>query len=356
LDPPRDERLQLVLHELERRFGPWIVYRLRDARSTASSPSSASRSAISSGALSLDLATGVGGFPRGRIIEIVGPPGSGKSVLAFHLLANAQRQRGFVTLIDAAHRADFEQMARCGVNLADLFLVVPESMREALDVAALLVESGGLDALVVGPLGNLIGPAARDEWDAAQRIGRLNAVQTLSPTAVALLTDEGARETHGPLGRAIRHFASLRLRVSPRAPLLHPSGDILGLRVQVETIKNRLAPAQRRVMLDVRRDRGVHVEADLVELGLATAVLEESFAGITFDGNILGRGKARAIAALERDAALAQALQERIVTAELPTTEEGVPHARRLSPTPSPAHSDRLATLPGAARSSLPRR
>lgn len=355
-DAPRDERLQTVLRELERRFGSWIVYRLKDARPAARSAGGASRSAISTGALSLDLATGVGGFPRGRIVELVGPPSSGKSVLAFHLLANAQHQRGFVTLVDAAHRADFEQMARCGVDLADLFLVVPESIREALDVATLLVESGGLDALVIGPLGELVGNSSREAWDAARRIGRLSAVQNLSPTAVALLTDEGARPAPSPLGRAVRHFASLRLQITPRYPLIHPSGDISGLRVRVETIKNRLAPAQCRVELDLRRDRGVHHEADLFDLGLANGILEERLSGICFDQQILGRGRVRAIAALERDSALARALQERIVASLLTTQEEGVPYARRLPPAPPPANSDRLASVPSAARSPLHRR
>jgi recombination protein RecA len=346
----RDRPLQVALQELERRCGPWIVYRLRDARPKVSG-SRGDAGAISSGALSLDLATGIGGFPRGRIAEVIGPPGSGKSVLTSHLLANAQREHGFVTFIDAAHRADFEQMARCGVDLADLFLVVPENVREALDVASLLVESAGLDALVVGPLAGLIGDSRRDTWDAAERLGRLNLALTASPTAVAFLTDDGTYPSTGPYLRALRHTASLRLRVTSRFPLLHPSGDVGGLRVRVETVKNRLAPAQRHTELDLRRDRGIHAEADLIDLGLARAIFEERLSGLCFGQYVLGRGRARAIAALERDTSLARELREHLIVLPPTPPEKGVSHAHRLSPTPSLLDSGRTAPSPTPTRS-----
>jgi recombination protein RecA len=317
LPPPREsldrvERIDTVLQELERRFGPWIVYRLKDRRPTIDR-SHAANPVISSGALSLDLAMGVGGYPRGRIVEVIGPPGSGKGVLAFQLMANAQRQRGFVTFIDASHRANFEQMARCGVDLADLFLVVPETMREALEVATLLVESAGLDVLVLGPLNGLIGASAREAGNASRRLARLSAAMGTSPTVVVALTDSPIPGAAVSFGRAVRHFASLRLEVTPRSPLVHPSGDVAGLRVRIEATKNRLAPSQRDVELDLRLDRGIHAEADLVQLGLATRILEERSSGICFGSHFLGRGRARAIAALERDARLARLLGEAIV-------------------------------------------
>lgn len=346
----QNERLQVALQELERRFGPWIVYRLRDSRPKVSG-SRGNNGAISTGALSLDLATGIGGFPRGRISEVTGPPGSGKSVLTFHLLANAQREHGFVTFVDAAHRADFEQMARCGVDLADLFLVVPENVREALDVASLLVESAGLDALVIGPLAGLIGSSHREIWDAAERLGRLNLALSASPTAVAFLTDDGTFPSTGPYLRALRHAASLRLRVTPRNPLIHPSGDIGGLRVRVETVKNRLAPAQRQTELDLRRDRGIHAEADLIDLGLARAVFEERLSGLCFGHYVLGRGRARAIAALERDPSLARALREYLIALPPAPPEKGVLHAHRLPATTPAVDPGRPAPPPTPPRS-----
>lgn len=317
--PDREARLQTVLRELERRFGPWIVYRLRDAR-PSTRPSGLSVTPISSGSPGLNHATGVGGFPRGRIAELIGPPTSGKSILSYHLLANAQRQGGFITFVDSGHRADFEQMARCGVDLADLFLVVPESVGEAIEVAALLVESGGLDALAIGSLADLMGISLARARLAADRLARLNAVMAATPTAVVFLTDRGPRPPLPPWSRALRHFASLRIQLTPLKPLVHPSGDVLGLRVRAEAIKNRLAPASRLAELDLRRDRGIHLEAELIDLGLAHAVLADQPLGICFDSQLLGRGRARAIATLENDASLAAEVERR-VTAVLAASE-----------------------------------
>lgn len=304
----RDERLRAVLHELERRFGPWIVYRLKDAR-----PSAGCSAAISSGALSLDLALGIGGYPRGRITEIDGPASSGKSVLSFHLLASAQRQRGFIAFIDTGHRANFEQMARCGVDLADLFLVVPESAREAIEVAALLIESHGLDALVIGPLADLIDTSPQATREAADHLARLNAVLHRAPTVVLFQGEPGFRPSLASYNRALRHFATLRLEARPLRLLTHASGDVLGLRVQLTTLKNKLAPAQRQTTLDLRRDRGIHVEADLIDLGLRNGIIVETLAGLCLGSNFLGRGRARAIIALEHDPSLAQTLRQQII-------------------------------------------
>lgn len=204
-------------------------------------------------------------------------------------------------------------MARCGVDLADLFVVVPDGVGEALDVASLLVESGGLDALAIGPLVELIGSVPARRPLAAQKVARLNAAMHASPTAVAFISERSGQPASIPLGRALRHFATLRLQLTPLRPLIHPSGDFLGPRVRVETIKNKLAPAQRQVELDLRRDRGVHREAELVDLGLAGALLEDHPLGICFEQRVLGRGRARAIAALENDPTLAQEIHDRIL-------------------------------------------
>ncbi|MGH2460940.1 MAG: ATPase domain-containing protein, partial [Chloroflexota bacterium] len=275
-----EERLQVVLRELERRFGPWIVYRLKDARPTLHPR------AIPSGALSLDLVLGIGGYPRGRVSDIVGPASSGKSILSFHLLANAQRQGGFVALVDAAHQASFEQMRRCGVDLADLFLVVPETTHETFEIATLLIESGGLDALVIDGVADLVGESIAAGRLAADGLTRLSAVMHRTPTAVVVLTRPRLRPAAIPLSRTLRHGASIRLAITPLRPLLHPSGDIVGLRVAVVAIKNKLAPAGRRTELDLRRDRGIHAAADLFDLGRARGVLDETSLGLCFDGRV----------------------------------------------------------------------
>jgi recombination protein RecA len=308
-DPLRDERLQAVLRELERRFGPRIIRRLRDARPSASAPH---RSVISSGALALDLATGIGGFPRGRIADIVGPVSSGKSAMAGHLLANGQRPHGIVTLIDCTHEANLEQIGRCGVDLSDLFLTVPDTTGEALDVAALLVGSGGLDVLVLGPLAALIGDSPAGGRDAAERLARLNALLLTSPTVVVFLTELRLWPCAAPFQRALRHFASVRILLTPLRPLTHGSGDLLGLRVHAETIKNKLAAPHRHAEFDLRYDRGIHREAELIDLGLAADILRRDPLGICFDHHVLGRGRTQAIATLESDSTLARALHDEI--------------------------------------------
>lgn len=298
--PDREAQLEAVLRELERRFGPWMVYRLRDARPVVG------ERALSLGALSLDLATGIDGAPRGRITELLGPASSGKSTLAFQLLASAQRRGEFVTYIDTAHQANAEQMVCCGVSLSDLLLALPENPTEALEIAALLVQSGGLGCIVLGPTAN-IGSDPRPTWPSSQ-LATLNAILSAAPTAVVFVSDAGARSTSA----ALRHFASLRLGVSPLHPLLHSSGDLLGLRIRVQVLKNKLASPGREVELDLRRDRGIHREADLADLGGAAGVLRAETMGLRFGDHLLGRGRERAIAALEADPALAQELEMEI--------------------------------------------
>jgi recombination protein RecA len=282
---------------------------LSDRRPTLDEPTNL---VISSGSLSIDVATGIGGFPRGRITEIIGPRSSGKSVLAFHVLTNAQHGGGFAAFIDSAHSVDLEQAGRCGVDLADLFLVVPQSAPEALAVAALLAESGGLDTLAIGPLSDLIGDARRDGREASDALARLNTVLRASPTAVVVLTNRDLRAASLPLARAMRHFATLRLALTPVQPLVHTSGDVLGLHVRAEITKNRLASPNRTAEVELRRDRGIHRAAEMVDLGLATGVLDQDAAGICFGRIALGRSRPRAIATLDSDVALAQAVSDDI--------------------------------------------
>jgi recombination protein RecA len=306
----RDVRLRIVLRELERRFGPWIVYRLRDARPRIGGPTT---DVISTGSLALDLALGRGGYPRGRLTELTGRRSSGKSMLGAHLLANAQRAGGFVAFVDAGHSADFEQMGRCGVDLRDLFLVVPDGVRDAFDITALLVESGGLDAVVVGPLTDLIGRSRPEGRDAAARVARLNAVLSASPTVVLLVSEQRSTLAALSLERALRHFATLRIVLTPTRTLTHPSGEILGLRVRAQVVKNKLARPERHAELELRRDRGVHREAECVDLGLAVGLLTENSQGICFGRVFLGRGRGHAIAALESDPPLALAIVREII-------------------------------------------
>ncbi|MBI2941312.1 MAG: hypothetical protein HYY04_12830 [Chloroflexi bacterium] len=305
----RAARLEQVLAELRRRFGEWIIYRLREARPRLGELT------ISTGSLGLDRATRIAGVPRGRLTEFSGPPTSGKSALAFHVLANAQRQQGFVALIDASHAADFARLQRCGVNLSDLLLVVPESASEAFDITSLLVASEGLDALVISAVNSLVVGPGGDPRSFSQGLRRLLAELAHSPTVVVVLVhvDPLWLRVGRNAARALAHAATLRLAFRPVRLLTHPSGDVQGLRLQVEVVKNKLARPYEVAELAIWRDRGIHVAAELFDLGLAQCLRHDPL-GYWFGDTWLGRGRQSAILTLEDDPALALALREALLS------------------------------------------
>lgn len=302
----RAARLEEVIAALRRRFGEWIIYRLREARPADRAP------AISTGSPGLDRATGVGGLPRGRLIELLGPPTSGKSTLAFHVLASAQRDRGFAALIDAAHNADLDRLRRCGVDLRDLLLVVPDSPREAFDIASLLVASQGLDALLIASANALaLGPLG-DRRAFSAGLARLMVELAGAPTVVMVVVQQDAvwRSAGRPAARVLAHAAALRIAFHPLGLVTHPSGEVLRLRVRAEVLKNRLGPPYRSAELQIRRDGGIDTAAELFTLGLLEGLLWRApgFGGYGFGERWLGRGREGAIRAIEEDAALRAAL------------------------------------------------
>jgi recombination protein RecA len=302
----RAARLDRVLEALRARFGDWIIYRLREARPAHGAP------ALSTGSLGLDRATGLGGLPRGRLTELSGPPTSGKRALAAHVLADAQRGRGFAALLDADHAADFGQLRRCGVDLADLLLVVPCGTREALDIAGLLVASRGLDALVLAAANGLLGGPFADRRAFAPGLRRLLLELASSPTAVVVLVHRDAawRADANP-ARQLAHAATLRIACTPLGLVTHASGEVLGLRLRAEVVKNRLAAPGGTAELEVRRDHGVHAAAELLGLGLADGLVGvgPDAVGYWFGDRWLGRGREAAVGALEEDPALRAALR-----------------------------------------------
>jgi recombination protein RecA len=307
----RATRLEQALEALRRRFGEWIIYRLREARPAVGAL------AVSTGSLGLDLATGIGGVPRGRLTELCGPPTSGKSTLAFHVLANAQRERGFVALVDAGHTADLGQLRRCGVDLEDLLLAVPESAREALDIACLLAASEGLDALVIAGANALVLGPFGDRRAFALGLGRLVVELADNATALVVVVDQdGAwRAAGGSAARALAHAATLRIVCRPLGLVTHASGEVLGVRLRAEVAKNRLAAAQRAAEVEVRRDGGVHAATELFTLGLADGLVRSGpdALGYCFGDTWLGRGRQAAVRALDAEPELRAALRAALV-------------------------------------------
>jgi recombination protein RecA len=302
----RAERLERALEALRERFGPWIVYRLRDAR-----PAVGERS-VPTGSLGLDRATGISGVPRGRISEISGPSTSGKSTLASHILANAQANGGFAALVDADHSADLDRLRTCGVDLGDLLLAVPGSAREALDITCLLAASGGLDALVLSSANALVRGSLGDPPAFTAGLRRLVVELGGSPTAAVFLVhaDRSWRPAANA-ARALAHAASLRIACTPLHLVTHHSGEILGLRLRAEVGKNKLAAPYGSAEIEVLRDRGTHSAAEAFDLGLAEGVVEAApgSLGYSFAGVGLGRGRDRAIQTLDADPPLLSALR-----------------------------------------------
>jgi recombination protein RecA len=307
VDPAeREARIEAVLQEIARRFGPHVAYRLAERRPVIG------EQALSTGALSLDLAMRIGGVPRRRITEVTGPASSGKHTLACHVLAAAQRDGGCILYIDAAHRADFALMAACGVDCSGLFLAVPGRLAEVFEAACMMLESGGLDALVIDALDGLAGHARPAARAAARGLARLAAIVPAAPTAVLFVTEEPGSAALAPFRRALRHTAALRIALAPLQLLVHPSGDIAGLRVRATVVKNRLGPWPRTAVFDLRRGRGVDRAGDLLTLGCACGVVRQETLGLCFGTRYLGRGRAQAIEALESEPALARALEHAV--------------------------------------------
>lgn len=343
-----------VIDELERRFGPGVVYRLSQARPKVGDL------ALATGSLGLDRATGIGGVPRGRITEIIGPASSGKTTLAYHLVANAQKDGGLAVFVDAAHSADTEAMARCGVDASELILAVPGTAVEALAMTEILVRSRALDALVFSSLSALFHLPRHNADDGkylamrqsgspvgyllAQALRKINLSLKGSPTALVFVGTHGRgtsiclfapearwneantspRATdfpaHKPVGAALSgrpgrggayssFYASMRIEMSLLRPIFLAGGDVGGLRVRARVLKSRFNPAAAVAEFDILEERGIHREAELFDLGYALGMITRPSLGFVFQQEFLGKSRERAIAALEKDRGLAGRLE-----------------------------------------------
>lgn len=327
----RRQQFAAALRTLEARFGTAVVRRLTAPR--AQSPDRA----IPSGALVLDLVTGVGGLPRGGVTELVGTDTSGKTSLLHAALAATQRAGGLVALIDAEGSADAEALAACGVDLDDLLLARPASAPDALLLLTILARCGGLDALGLIsipalrdlPAGAL--HAAHDHALAAHDVGRLMArgLRVLaaglrdSPTAV-IVTNEPAPLVAGHPGKAparsggglaLAHFALLRVAVEPLARLPDAAGGTAAHRVALTVAKSKVGTPGGRAEVDILAASGVDAAGDLLRLGLATGVVGRHPLGLLHGDAALGRTEGAALRRLREDHALAEALRRAILAA-----------------------------------------
>src|SRR5512139_1612459 len=298
----RKRAVDLAMSQIERQFGKGAIMRLG---SEALVPDIA---VIRTGSLSLDIALGVGGVPRGRVVEIFGPEASGKTTLALQIVAEGQRAGGIAAFIDAEHALDLAYARKLGVNVDDLLISQPDTGEQALEITEVLVRSGAMDAIVIDSVAALV-PRAEIEGEMgdahmglqarlmSQALRKLTAIVARSKTCFIFINQ--IREKIGVFignpetttgGRALKFYASLRIDVR-KLSVLKDGDSVVGTRAKVKIVKNKMAPPFREAQFDIIFGEGISKEGDLVDVGFDTGLLEKTGTWYSYKGERLGQGR-----------------------------------------------------------------
>lgn len=324
--------IDTLLQTLREKFGEESIMKLGDAKHV-------DVAAISSGSFSLDRALGVNGFPKGRIIEVFGPESSGKTTLALHVVAEAQKEGGKAAFIDAEHALDPEYAARIGVKIEELLISQPNNGEEALNILESLVRSGIIDIIVVDSVAALTPRAEIEGEMGAQHVGlqarmmsqalrKLTAIASRSETTIIFINQ--IREKIGimfgnpettPGGRALKFYASVRVDVR-RTAQVKKGEDVVGSRVKAKVVKNKVAPPFKIAEFDIMYGEGISYEGDVLNLAIKLGVVKKAGASYSFGNEKLGVGFEKVKEALEENKELLQALKEAVVSSESSKTEE----------------------------------
>ncbi len=301
----RQQAVDLAIGQIEKQFGKGAIMRLGEA---AAGPAV---DAIPSGAVSLDVALGVGGYPRGRVVEIFGPESSGKTTLALHAVAEAQRTGGIAAFIDAEHALDVGYARRLGVNVEDLLVSQPDYGEQALEIAELLVRSNAVDVVVIDSVAALV-PRAEIEGDMgdahvglqarlmSQALRKLTATISKSRTLVIFINQIrmkigvmfGNPETTTG-GNALKFYASVRLDVR-RVGAIKDGDQVVGNRTRVTVVKNKVAPPFRKAEFDILYNEGISRTGDLLDLAVAHGIVDKRGAWYTYGETRIGQGRENA--------------------------------------------------------------
>jgi recombination protein RecA len=301
----REKMLDVTLQQIEKQFGKGAVMKLGEH------PMGAGISVISTGSIALDIALGVGGVPRGRIIEVFGPEGSGKTTVSLHIIAEAQRNGGIAAFIDAEHALDPTYARELGVNIDELLVSQPDSGEQALEIADMLVRSGSLDLVVIDSVAALV-PRAEIEGEMGDTHVGLQArlmsqamrklAGTLSKFDTSAIFINQLREKIGvmfgnpettPGGRALKFYSSVRLDVR-KIENLKDGTDVVGSRTRVKVVKNKVAPPFRQCEFDIMYGKGISKEGSLIDVGVDLEIVKMSGAWFTYEGDQLGQGRENA--------------------------------------------------------------
>ncbi len=320
-----DKNLDVALSQIERQFGKGAIMKLGDNEVTRIA-------AIPTGALALDLALGIGGVPRGRIVEIYGPESSGKTTLALHVVAEAQRNGGVAAFIDAEHALDPIYAQALGVDIDELYISQPDTGEQALEIADMLIRSGALDVVVVDSVAALV-PRAELEGDMgdthvglqarlmSQALRKLAGTINRSQTTAVFINQLrekigvmfGSPETT-PGGRALKFYSSVRIDVR-RIEAIKQGTDNIGNRVRAKIVKNKVAPPFRIAEFDIMFGEGISREGSLIDVAVEHGIVKKAGAWYTFDGDQLGQGRERAKQFLRENVEVSMQLQDRVLKA-----------------------------------------
>ena len=317
-----DKALEAVLADIEKQFGKGSVMKLGDNKHQQIDT-------ISSGSLSLDIALGIGGYPKGRIIEIYGPESSGKTTFALHAIAEAQKAGGRAAFIDAEHSLDPNYAAALGVNTDDLLLSQPDNGEQALEICEALVRSGAINIIVIDSVAALV-PQAEIEGEMgdshvglqarlmSQALRKLSGIINKTNT-IAIFINQ-LREKVGvmfgnpettPGGRALKFYASVRLDIR-RAEQIKLGTDIIGNKTSVKVVKNKMAPPFKNCVVDIMYGEGVSLEGEIVDLAAEAGIIDKSGAWYSYNGEKIGQGKENVKELLKKDTKLKDELYKKV--------------------------------------------
>jgi len=320
-----DQNVKNVLEEIKEKYGEGAIMKLGEARKV-------DVDSISTGSISLDIALGIGGIPKGRVVEIYGPESSGKTTLSLHVVAQAQKKGGVVAFIDAEHALDPDYAKKIGVRIDDLLISQPDTGEQALNIVETMVRSGSVDLIVIDSVAALTPKAEIEGRMEDQQIGlqarlmshalrKLTAITAKSGTTVVFINQIrmkigimfGNPETT-PGGKALKFYSSVRIEVR-KAAQLKKGDEVIGVRVKAKVVKNKVAPPFRTAEFDILYNEGISYLSDIIYTGVKYDVIKKAGAWLSYDGKKLGQGVEISREYLRENKKLAKEIEKKIYQA-----------------------------------------
>ncbi len=338
----REKALKMAMDNIEHRFGKGSIMKFSDR------PKVTGSNIISTGSLALDIALGIGGVPRGRIVEVYGPESSGKTTLALHMIAEAQKNKGIAAFIDAEHALDPIYAKNIGINIDELIIAQPDTGEQALEITESLVRSNAVDIIVIDSVAALV-PKAEIEGDMgdasmglqarlmSQALRKLTAIINKSRTTTVFVNQ--IREKIGiifgnpettPGGRALKFYSSIRLDIRRKASIKKNEANI-GIEVKVKVVKNKMAPPFKEAEFDIIFGKGISKEGDILNLGNQYGIIQKSGAWFSYNDMQLGQGKENTKTFLSENPELEKEIEKKILKfANIPNLEINSPDEKKL--------------------------